>query len=76
MPALRSCRFNPVENIWQFMRDNWLSNRVFKSHNDIVDQDCMKRLTNWLTFGPDTSMPLANEQPTSGLQAVTRGEAA
>ena len=22
---------NPVENIWQFMRDNWLSNRVFKS---------------------------------------------
>lgn len=23
---------NPVENIWPFMRDNWLSNRVFKSH--------------------------------------------
>ena len=22
---------NPVENIWQFLRDNWLSNRVFKS---------------------------------------------
>jgi hypothetical protein len=22
---------NPVENVWQFMRDNWLSNRVFKS---------------------------------------------
>ena len=22
---------NPVENIWQFMRDNWLSNRVFTS---------------------------------------------
>ena len=20
---------NPVENLWQFMRDNWLSNRVF-----------------------------------------------
>src|SRR5499433_1276979 len=20
---------NPVENVWQFMRDNWLSNRVF-----------------------------------------------
>ena len=31
---------NPVENIWQFMRDNWLSNRVFKSHKDIVDQCC------------------------------------
>jgi hypothetical protein len=26
---------NPVENIWQFMRDNWPLNRLFKSHNDI-----------------------------------------
>ncbi len=24
----RSPELNPVENIWQFMRDNWLSNRV------------------------------------------------
>ena len=31
---------NPVENIWQFMRDNWLSNRVFKSYDDIVDHCC------------------------------------
>ena len=31
---------NPVENVWQFMRDNRLSNRVFKSHNDIVDHCC------------------------------------
>lgn len=28
---------NPVENIWQFMRDNWLSNRVFTSRDSIVD---------------------------------------
>jgi len=28
---------NPVENTWQFMRDNWLSNRVFKSAEDILD---------------------------------------
>ena len=28
------------ENIWQFMRENWLSNRVFKSFNDIVDHCC------------------------------------
>jgi transposase len=27
----------PVENIWQYMRDNWLSNRVFKSYDDILD---------------------------------------
>ncbi|GAG25372.1 unnamed protein product [marine sediment metagenome] len=32
----RSPELNPVENIWQFMRDNWLSNRVFKSYDDIV----------------------------------------
>ena len=31
---------NPVENIWQFMRDNWLSNRVFTSHDNIVDHCC------------------------------------
>ena len=31
---------NPVENIWQFMRDNWLSNRVFTSHENIIDHCC------------------------------------
>ncbi len=36
----RSPELNPVENIWQFMRDNRLSNRVFKSYNDIVDHCC------------------------------------
>jgi len=33
----RAPELNPVENIWQFMRDNWLSNRIFKSYEDIVD---------------------------------------
>lgn len=33
----RSPELNPVENIWQFIRDNWLSNRVFKSFEEIVD---------------------------------------
>src|SRR5262250_1854761 len=31
---------NPVENVWQFLRDNWLSNRVFKSYDDLVDHCC------------------------------------
>ena len=31
---------NPVENVWEFMRDNWLSNRVFKSYDDLVDHCC------------------------------------
>src|SRR5437762_1424025 len=36
----RSPELNPQENIWQFMRANWLSNRVFKSFDDIVDHCC------------------------------------
>ena len=31
---------NPVENLWQYMRDNWLSNRIFKSYEDILDHCC------------------------------------
>jgi hypothetical protein len=29
-----------MENIWQFMRDNWLSNRIFQSYDDIVGHCC------------------------------------
>jgi transposase len=36
----RSPELNPVENIWQFLRDNWLSNRVFRSYEDILDHCC------------------------------------
>jgi transposase len=36
----RCPELNPVENVWQFMRDNWLSNRIFKSYDDIVDHCC------------------------------------
>jgi hypothetical protein len=33
----RSPELNPVENVWQFLRDNCLSNRVFR---DIVAHCC------------------------------------
>ncbi len=36
----RAPELNPVENIWQFMRDNWLSNRVFTSYENIVELCC------------------------------------
>ncbi len=36
----RSPELNPVENIWQFIRDNWLSNRIFASCDDIVGHCC------------------------------------
>jgi transposase len=36
----RAPELNPMENVWQYMRDNWLSNRVYKSNEDIVDHCC------------------------------------
>ena len=36
----RAPELNGQENIWQFMRQNWLSNRIFKSVDDIVDHCC------------------------------------
>ena len=35
-----SPELNPVENIWQFLRQNFLSNRVFDSYDAIVDACC------------------------------------
>lgn len=36
----RSPQLNPVENVWQYLRANWLSNRVFESYDDILDAGC------------------------------------
>jgi len=36
----RSPELNPVENIWQYLRQNWLSNRVFETYEDIIDAGC------------------------------------
>lgn len=36
----RSPELNPVENIWQYLRANWLSNRVFDTYNDIIEAAC------------------------------------
>ena len=41
LPLPPKCpELNVMENIWQFMRDNWLSNRVFQDHDDIVGHCC------------------------------------
>ncbi len=41
IPLPAKCpELNPVENIWQFMRENWLSNRIFTSHDNIIDHCC------------------------------------
>ena len=36
----RSPELNPVENVWQYLRANWLSNRVFEAYPDIIKAAC------------------------------------
>lgn len=31
---------NPVENVWQYLRQNYLSNRIFNGYSEIVDTCC------------------------------------
>ena len=43
-PSSRRCVASPagqeVENIWQYLRQNWLSNRVFENYEAIIDAGC------------------------------------
>jgi transposase len=36
-PPSRAPELNPVENVWQYLRQNWLSNTVFESYDAIVN---------------------------------------
>lgn len=44
----RSPEPNPVENVWQFLRQTWLSNRVLGGYDDILAHCCEagNKLTN------------------------------
>ena len=35
-----SPELNPVENVWQYLRQNFLANRVFDDHDAIIDACC------------------------------------
>ena len=48
----RSPELNPVENIWQYLRQNWLSNRVFPTYDAILDAGC--EAWNKLIAQPET----------------------
>ncbi len=52
----RSPELNPVENIWQYMRQNWLSNRVFENYAAIIDAAC--DAWNKLIAEPQTIMSI------------------
>jgi transposase len=36
----RAPELNPVETVWQYLRANWLSNRVFDGDDAILDAAC------------------------------------
>ena len=38
--AARPPELNPVENIWQYLRQHWLSNRVFEDYDAILEAGC------------------------------------
>ena len=47
-----SPELNPVEQIWQQLRDNWLANRSFDGYEAIVDACC--KAWNWWNWFVDT----------------------
>jgi putative transposase len=36
----RAPELNPVENVWQYLRQNWLSNIVLENYDPIIDAEC------------------------------------
>jgi transposase len=36
----RAPELNPVENVWQYLRQNWLANRVFEGYDAVIDAAC------------------------------------
>jgi len=55
-----SPELNPVENIWRFLRQNYLANRVFDTCTDIVDACCSA--WNALAAAPATITSIASRE--------------
>ena len=56
----RSPELNPVENIWQCLCQNWLSNRVFETYDAILDAGC--EAWTKLIAQPHTIMSIGTRQ--------------
>jgi transposase len=56
----RSPELNPVEQIWQYLRSNFLSNSVFETYADIVDAACAAWRS--LTENPETITSIGRRQ--------------
>ena len=56
----RSPELNPTENIWQYLRQTWHSNRVFDSYEHICDVCC--EVWNKLTAETGRIAPIATRE--------------
>ncbi len=55
-----SPELNPVENVWQYLRRNYLANRVFDTYTTIVDACC--EAWNALVVQPDLITSIATRE--------------
>ena len=62
-----SPELNPVENIWEYLRANKLSNSVFDTYDTIVERCCTA--WTWLTDAPDRIRSLATTPWTKTVKA-------
>ena len=69
LPA-KAPELNPVENIWQYLRENWISNRIFSSYGDIV-----RHITRrWIPFAERRGLEDMTLGPTAYLAAKAKGD--
>lgn len=69
LPA-KAPELNPVENIWQFLRENWISNRIFSSYGDIV-----RHITRrWIPFAERRGLEDMTLGPTAYPAAKVKGD--
>jgi hypothetical protein len=80
----RTPELNPVENVWQYMRENWLSSRIFQSYDDIVAHCCHAwnklidrpwqimgiGLRQWAHGSDQRAVVLIASSPAAGLRAI------
>ena len=63
----RAPELNPVENVWQFLRQNFLSNRVFETYDTIINAAC--EAWKKLLATPSTITSIGSRQWTQGGQS-------
>ncbi len=56
----RAPELNPVENVWQHLRQTWLSNRVFETYDQIIEAAC--DACNRLIAQPHTITSIGSRQ--------------